>query len=543
MEAYEQVHGLHVLRLRGDDYEMGRQHGSLLRDVIPHGPLPYFEGYVAKLLGAGLGPTFGRAAASVLQRTVGRKLIAGLPEHAVARSHGIADGAGIGRDALLRAVTMPETYLWVLQRLMEARRSPLAPRYGVPLLGCTSVIAHDEATADGKLLHGRNFDYQGVGAWDTTQTVVFHEPDDGQAYVSVGAADIPLGGATAMNDSGITLVVHQHMASRAYALGGCPVGVVGDLVMRHATTLAEAKAILETHEPIGCWTYILTSGDENASLVYEIAPKRRAVVPRSGPCFGYANMYLDPELADSEHLVYPAHWRNNAARQRRVNELASRSLTADDVAAVLADRGAMGCLFEDSVAAITTVASVVFCPADRLVWVATGRAPVCQQPYVAFDLRERRYRPDLAPLTGGVAPAPHAAAVALYREASEVLHAGDPREAWRLVAKARKHLPDVSALAFAEGLLALHNEHDEPALACFDHAISLGHPSAERQATFHLWRGRCHDVLGDRGAARSDYVSARAGDPFVRAAADKGIVKPWKRKRFGVEMTFADAPL
>ena len=32
--------GLHVARVGGSDFEMGFQHGRLLRDAIPEGPLP-----------------------------------------------------------------------------------------------------------------------------------------------------------------------------------------------------------------------------------------------------------------------------------------------------------------------------------------------------------------------------------------------------------------------------------------------------------------------------------------------------------------------
>ena len=38
-------------------------------------------------------------------------------------------------------------------------------------LGCTSAIAWDDATADGKLPHARNFDYHGVSCWPDTASV------------------------------------------------------------------------------------------------------------------------------------------------------------------------------------------------------------------------------------------------------------------------------------------------------------------------------------------------------------------------------------
>ena len=39
----------------------------------------------------------------------------GFPLHALRALHGLADGAGLDCGALLGAVTMPESYLWVLK--------------------------------------------------------------------------------------------------------------------------------------------------------------------------------------------------------------------------------------------------------------------------------------------------------------------------------------------------------------------------------------------------------------------------------------------
>ncbi len=50
-EARHQRHeGLHVLNLHGGPYDMAFQHGALLREAIPRGPLPFFEQYLTLLL-------------------------------------------------------------------------------------------------------------------------------------------------------------------------------------------------------------------------------------------------------------------------------------------------------------------------------------------------------------------------------------------------------------------------------------------------------------------------------------------------------------
>lgn len=546
--AHERHAGLHVLRLSGDDYEMGYQHGKLLSDAIARGPLPYFDRYVERMLGAGLGPRAGALLATALRGTVGKKIASGFPAHALRALEGLADGCGIDRRALLGAVTMPESYLWLLQRVLDVRRPGRAPRHGVPLMGCTSAVAWGTATRDGKLLHGRNFDYQGVGSWDTEQAVVFHRPDEGMPYVSISAAGILFGGITAMNAAGLTLVVHQHMASRALRLGGTPIGITGDEIMRHARTLDDARRILDADTPNGCWTYVIGSAKERAVLCYETSPSARAAMRFDDETFGYANVYLDPKLGETEHHLYPAHWRNNLARLRRARQLLAEGKgrhDPDSIAAILGDRGEPGCCFETSISMLMTVGSVIFRPDDGVFFVATGRAPVSNREYVAFDLAREAPRPDLAPVTGGRSEPRAAEAFDAYRDAYQAyFDRADLQAARAHIARAVELAPAEPLYHFMQGLLALLESDAGAAERAFDRALAVGHSVAERTSAFHLWRGRARDALGRRQDAIADYRSAGFGpNRDLRRAAARGLKKRWRPRRFGVEFSFADVPV
>ncbi len=548
LPAYERCEGLHVLRLAGDDYEMGFQHGQLLRERIQHGPIPYFERYVESLLGAGLGPHAGRLLAALLRRSVGRRVARGFPERVRAGLAGLADGAGLSRERLTGAVTMPETYLWVLGRLLAVRRPRLAPRVGLPLLGCTSALAWGSATRDGRLLHGRNFDYQGVGAWDAEQAVVFHRPRTGQPYVSVAAAGVLFGGITAMNAAGLSLVVHQHMASSALELGGTPIGVTGDEIMRHARSLDDARRILDADRPIGCWTYVIASGKEQAVLCYETTPARHAHrLERSG-LFAYSNVFFDEQLGATERNLYPSQWRNNLGRLERARarlEAQRGELDADAIASLLGEPGVGGCRFEKAISMLLTVASVVFRPEDGLLWVATGQAPVSNRPYVAFDLRRQAVATGEARLTGGqLAHQDARDAFDAYREAYQAyFDRGQLGETRRWLARALELQPAEALYAFMGGLVALLERDVAAAERLLDRAIALGHPAPERRAAFHLWRGRVRDVRGRRVDALADYRQARSGEDGVREAAERGLRRRWRQRRFGVEFALADVPL
>ena len=554
---YDRVEGIHVLRVSGSDYEMGYQHGQLLRDSIPKGPLPYFARYVEKLLSAGLLGGFGngpsRAIGAVLSATVGQRIAKRFPKRVLDAMDGLADGARMSRKELRRAVTMPETYLWVGSAYKKIFRAPMAPRYGVPILGCTSAIAWGDATTQNRMLHGRNFDYQGVGVWDREQAVVFHEPKDGQPYVSIAAAGVLLGGVTAMNASGLSLVVHQHLACTDFDLDGLPVGCIGDEIMRHAKTLDDARRLLDSHTPNGAWTYVITSAKENRVMAYEVTSDRRAVVHPSdldskasekGGVFGYSNVYLHKDLQPTEVDFYPSYWRNNMARFHRANARlheAYGKVDADVIASILGDTADERCRFS-AIAALTTVASVVFDPARGVVYVATGRPPVCNRPYIAFDLHARGARRDLANVVGGSrGDASAIGAFDAYREAFEAhFNKADVAKAREHVAKARELQPRQPVYAFVSGLLALAGGEASSALESFDHALALGHDDAERVAGFRLWRGRALDALGRREEALVEYAAAKSGDPNVKRAAEKNAKKPYKLRAPAIEWSFGD---
>ena len=339
---YKRVHGLHVLKLKGGFYEMGHQHGELLRDHIPDGPLPYYRTYIERIMGPS---PLSKLLWPVLNRTIGARVARAIPDFVTDTLRGLAHGSGIPERDILAGATMPDSLMWLAARLLGFRSVGPALHHRLAMgLGCTSAVAWGDATADGRLLHARNLDYHGVNSWPKTAAVIFHEPDDGQRYVSVAAAGVPLGGITAMNASGLTLTVHQHMFTDATRLGGTPIGFVGDLVMRHADSLEEAERILRAHTPIGCWTYLVTDGNRREVLCWEENPDRQVAhrVPQGEGTFSYTNIYIDPELGGTELDVYGSYWRHNQGRWARAKARLAEgrgSLDPTAMAGILADLG------------------------------------------------------------------------------------------------------------------------------------------------------------------------------------------------------------
>lgn len=535
------VHGLHVLEVAGDFREMGRQHGALLADEIRVGPVLYFRRVVEKLFGV---PGMGRALWTLLQRGVGSRVARAMPEFALETVRGMAEGSGVPYRELLAGCTMPDALMWLVARTMRVRGVGPAAAHRLALgLGCTSAVAWGPATKDGRLLHARNFDYHGVDVWPRTQTVLFHAPERGQRYVSVTAAGVPLGGITAMNEAGLTLTVHQHMFTDRTRFGGVPIGTVGDAVMREATNLDDAERILGAERPIGCWTYVVTDGRAREVLSWEENPDRHvARREKETGVFGYANVYLDPELGATERDLYGNYWRHNCGRHAQANARLRQhfgSLDPEGMARILGDRGRTRCDVRDGIAMVLTVASVVFRPEDGVFWVASGDAPTSHGTFVPFSLETRRHAPEHGTLSGGE-PSP---AFEHYRRAYVAyMDRGDVRGARAEADRARELAPDQPVYHALSALLSMALRDARSAEAALDAALALGHPDPAREASMHLWRGRARDLAGRRDEAKADYGRALALGPDapVERAARKGARRRYRGGRVQVDMSLGD---
>lgn len=549
---HKRVGGLNVLKVAGSFGEMGEQHGALLAAQVKNGPIPYYRRMVERLLGKQLGAA-SPVVASAIQRVIGARVERALPDFARETATGIARGAGLDEATFLRGCTMPDSLMWVTARLMQVRDPGPAVAHRLALgLGCTSAVAWGAATRDSKLYHGRNFDYHGVANWPAHATAIFHEPSEGQRYVSVGAAGVGLGGVTAMSEAGLSLTVHQHMFTDKTRLGGTPIGVVGDVVMRKARSLDEAEKILRTHTPIGCWTYLVTDGHKKQVLCFEENPDRQAArrTTASDHTFGYANIYLDEVLGSTEVALYGSYWRHNEGRHRRASELLrdrAGTLDAAGIASILADTGDPRCRVRDSIAMALTVGSVVFRPEDGALWIGSGEAPTSRGVFVPFSLAKMDHAPELGELRVAAGEDARADdAFERYRRAYVAyVDDGDARAARDHLDEAVRLAPEQAVYHGAIGLLSVELGDAARAVSAFDTALGLGHPDEERVAAFHLWRGRALDLSGRRDAALSDYraCAGHRADAPVHAAARKGIKRPFDRSRIGrihIEMSLAD---
>jgi hypothetical protein len=514
-------HGdIRYLNVFGSYREMGDQFGTRMGDAIRSGPVPFFATYLENVLQNSPVGKLSEMLRWATHRWITGRLEQNLPPKFYEAVRAMSAASGLSTETFLKAYLMPESFLWLVGKYHQLVGTGRAHGLGAPpVCGCTSAVLGRQ-DSDAGPLHGRNFDYFGINYWDTSTTVTFYHPDEGMNYVGVGAAGILGGGITGMNAAGLTLAVHQHFVDD-FDLDGIPVGYAGDQVMRRAHSIEEAVSILRSFPPVAGWSYVLTEGDTGRSAVYEVAPGREKLHTfEPGESTGYANVYWGEEFVDAEVDYYPEYRRSNLARQQRVTRcVTSASSEADagpiDVARILADftdpETGRRRLFGRSISSVHTVASVVFEPAKRRVWVAAGRSPTARNWYIPFKLARGGAdgTPDatVAPFIPerGWHQTPHGQAFELYRKAAYRWWEGETSSRLLiLIEHALALYPQEPNLHVLAGLLALRVSRGKRAEGAFRRALEQI-TDAPRRAEVGLFLGWALDMQGQRGAAKHMY--------------------------------------
>jgi len=227
---------LPLVVVKGTPYEMGLAQGRLMKEEV-RATLPRFLHYAQ----ASGDPRFADAALDQAWATSAPYT----DKRMIAMMHGVADGSGLGWDAVRRAHAIP-----------------LVASYS-----CSGVAAWGKATKDGHLLQIRNLDYyMGSGLQDHPLLVVYL-PDQGIAHIEATFAGA-VGCQTGMNAEGIALTLIGDSPNRE-----SPFDVKGEhffsifrAILFDAHNLDQALAILKKSQRIKKYHYVIGDGKIPAAV-------------------------------------------------------------------------------------------------------------------------------------------------------------------------------------------------------------------------------------------------------------------------------------
>ena len=528
--------GIRVLSLKGDDFEMAFQHGRLLQSETAEGALPETAALLEKSV-RNILPDIPVVTSSVVDyfyRNYTDKILqyaiknkGGDPNQILLEAYGLAEGAQISADTVIRGVLGPESLQVVLGERFKGNK--LLPAAG-SANSCTDFVVRGEVTAQGEMVIGRNTDYPLNGFFDKFPTILYYHPTNGaQKHLSVTSAGLHNAGVIGYNESGLFIGVHT-IPTAEVSTSGNPVFLVGQEVMRYAKTFDEAVAIFEKYKPAAGWTYTLASVYENRIASIELTNKRISVRESKGGYYAQSNHFRTPQMLDANLELNASVTEDSQARLIRAEQLIRQnqgSFSVEEAVKVLSDKfdpinGEIKG-FGNVIAVHTTLSSAVFDPARGRLFMASGMGPVSLTPYVElplireFDeslfasadykhLENSSFNQDFPLL---------AKAEQKYIEAKTAFETeGNPKKASVILRESVSLDPDNSAYSFVHGILSLKAGDFKGAEFSFSSNLNKKYKHYRLASLYYL--GRIWASQGKNSLAKQAFVGVLAeADPVI----------------------------
>ncbi len=381
----ENVDGLLVLHLKGSPYEMGYQHGVLLKEQIQENGQKYL--YDTIIGNWGFSYEYLLSCSNTMKPYI--------PQEYKDEMQGLADGANV-----------PYTDILILHTHLDV------VRYGgglglesaseaMPQLLCSNFAALGPATADGNVYHGLNLDWTLEGGIQENAVVIVYEPDNGNAFASVSWAGL-IGALTGMNENNISI---GQMVSETtdQTLNGMPHMFLIRNVLQYSDNLNDAVNIItQAHRTVG-WNIMLGSATNARTL--EISDNHVKVFTPGDPAennppysssinnaLRRTNHYTDPSLQALQAAYYGVTYPEPFLTYLLLGDSWSRYdklrvLIVGNYGNINPSK-AIQFLQTSPVSAAETLHSVVFAPGSGEFWVANakGSIPAHQQEYIHLSL-------------------------------------------------------------------------------------------------------------------------------------------------------------
>jgi hypothetical protein len=269
--------------------------------------------------------------------------------------------------------------------------------------GCTAFGAWGAATTGSHLLCGRNFDWEADPVFDQDRLLVFCEPTNGIAFVSLAWAGMA-GCVSGLNRAGVSITVNG-APSDLPADAATPTCLVAREVLEHAHNLAEAMDILQRRHTFVSSMFLVGSRTDGKFIVIEKTPQKMAVREpgTADDSLVCANHYLTAEFKDTAINEVYKRADTSVSRFDRLTELLRGETNRLDAAAcaeLLRDRRLPGGVFagnghRGALNPLIATHSVVMDLTAGIFWAA--RPPHQLGHFVALDVNDPEHLlPELA---------------------------------------------------------------------------------------------------------------------------------------------------
>ncbi|MCA8911533.1 MAG: 1-acyl-sn-glycerol-3-phosphate acyltransferase [Planctomycetes bacterium] len=213
-------------------------------------------------------------------------------------------------------------------------------------VGCTGFAAWGDASKDGQIIVGRNFDFEAGDVFDQDKAVIYVWPDDGIAYVHVAWAGMA-GAVTGMNAEGVSIHVNAARTSETeFGRIGTPVSMLVRRVLERAHDIDEAYKIIQDTPVFVSDTYLVASRKDGKAVVIEKSPDHCAMREAGKPgLILQTNHMLTEPLKDDPVNIEQVERATTTYRWQRLEELTDRNygkIDRDVALSILRDRKGRG---------------------------------------------------------------------------------------------------------------------------------------------------------------------------------------------------------
>lgn len=361
----EEREGLHILHLRGAPYDIGYQHGVLLRQEIRSRLQDQVFG---SLLSGG-------DTSHLLLLRYARYVDTGLPAEYRDEMRGLADGAGLSYSDVLLLNSYEELISAPIPRqdvreLLLTLPTPFVPHYGsmailpsqaespgressaeaLHLRPTGTFAAFGSATHDGRLLHAVDLSFPEPNLDEIL--IIVYEPDVGNRVVVVGRPGM-VGATMGLNEEQIS-VVGLASPSQDASLDGVPLPVLLREVLHHAGDIRTALRLIAGGRRTSGYNVLIGDGKPADAQAVEFSAHQYAVFEAENDLLVRTNHYLDPGLSDTQQMV--SHTQQEGSRERfdelyeglysgygRLDLLTAVDLLAGEDVADIEDQGMQDC--------------------------------------------------------------------------------------------------------------------------------------------------------------------------------------------------------
>jgi hypothetical protein len=397
----EEVGSIHLLRLVGTPYDMGKQYGRMMADELAEGVAWLQED-----------PTFS------MFLPLAESL--GFIEEAKAQSFpDVYDEC----DGMAKGASLSGAGEWEFDICIGLAWGEVLIENAMKELGggCTQAVAAGLATPEGTLVHARNMDWSDLSFLLDHPTIIVRRPEGKIPFLVVGfpGSVAPYSG---MNLAGLAIASDEMDAVDDIDRVGSSHQQMIYRMLGECSSLAEAEAFLKAQDHTTAEAILISDGNTGEAAVFEMTANHMGIrrLDDDG-VLGLTNHFVHEDMVDLHLAEADYESTDSWMRYERLQQLLEPghpdSLHGQmDVPAAISllrdnfnPRTQQFCPADQfdgcgTIGNTATIHSMVFLPAERVLYLAEGGLPVPQQHFLGFSLEELLYQEGTQPPDPSVYP-------------------------------------------------------------------------------------------------------------------------------------------